>query len=54
MDRFYTVAVQAIEEAVLNALIANETMVSRNGHRSPGPPHDRARTRQHVRRMPCR
>ncbi|GHB54404.1 hypothetical protein GCM10010377_51820 [Streptomyces viridiviolaceus] len=43
MDRFYTAAVQAIEGAVLNALIANETMVGRNGHRSPGLPHDRLR-----------
>ncbi|MFI9604832.1 P1 family peptidase [Streptomyces sp. NPDC052043] len=43
MDRFYTAAVQAIEEAVLNALVANETMVGRNGHRSPGLPHDRLR-----------
>ncbi|MEV5546576.1 P1 family peptidase [Streptomyces sp. NPDC052309] len=47
MDRFYTAAVQAIEEAVLNALIANETMVGRNGHRSPAPPpRPRARTAQ--------
>ncbi|MER7191386.1 hypothetical protein [Streptomyces flaveolus] len=34
---------QAIEEAVLNALIANETMVGRNGHRSPALPHGRPR-----------
>ncbi|WP_030883616.1 P1 family peptidase [Streptomyces sp. NRRL F-5053] len=43
MDRFYAAAVQAIEEAVLNALTANETMTGRNGHRSPALPHDRLR-----------
>lgn len=40
IDPFYEAVVQAIEEAVLNALIANETMVGRDGHRSPAIPHD--------------
>jgi len=36
IDPFYTAVVHAIEEAVLNALVAAETMTGRNGHRSPG------------------
>lgn len=40
IDPFYEAVVQAVEEAVLNALIANETMVGRDGHRSPALPHD--------------
>ncbi|MGW4042217.1 DmpA family aminopeptidase [Streptomyces sp. NPDC004721] len=43
MDRFYTAAVQTIEEAVLNALTTSDTMIGRNGHRSPHLPHDRLR-----------
>ncbi|TGV53480.1 S58 family peptidase, partial [Mesorhizobium sp. M00.F.Ca.ET.149.01.1.1] len=31
--------VQATEEAVLNALIANKEMVGRDGNRSPALPH---------------
>jgi L-aminopeptidase/D-esterase-like protein len=41
MDRLYEAVVQAVEEAVLNALTANETMVGRDGHRSPGLPRER-------------
>jgi L-aminopeptidase/D-esterase-like protein len=41
VDRFYEAVVQAVEEAVLNALIANDTMVGRDGHRSPGLPRER-------------
>jgi D-aminopeptidase len=41
MDRFYEAVVQAVEEAVLNSLTANETMVGRNGHRSPCLPRER-------------
>jgi L-aminopeptidase/D-esterase-like protein len=33
--------VQATEEAVLNALIANEDMTGRDGHRTPALPRDR-------------
>lgn len=39
LDDFYTAVVQATEEAVLNALVANETMVGRDGLRSPALPH---------------
>jgi L-aminopeptidase/D-esterase-like protein len=35
MDAFYTAVVQSVEEAVLNALVVNEDMVGRDGHRSP-------------------
>ncbi|QIS04461.1 S58 family peptidase [Nocardia brasiliensis] len=38
LNPFYEAAVEAVEEAVLNALFAGRTMVGRNGHRSPGLP----------------
>jgi D-aminopeptidase len=41
MDPFYTAVVHAVEEAVLNALTANETMTGRDGHRSPCLPRER-------------
>ena len=41
MDDFYTAVVQATEEAVLNALIANTEMVGRDGNRSPALPRDK-------------
>jgi D-aminopeptidase len=41
MDDFYAAAVQSVEEAVVNALIVNEDMAGRDGHRSPALPHDR-------------
>jgi L-aminopeptidase/D-esterase-like protein len=41
IDPLYTAVVQAVEEAVLNALIANETMIGRDGHRSPALPRER-------------
>jgi D-aminopeptidase len=40
INPFFDAVVQATEEAVLNALVANEVMVGRNGHRSPALPHD--------------
>ncbi|TPK60626.1 P1 family peptidase [Mesorhizobium sp. B2-4-19] len=39
MDDFYGVVVQAAEEAVLNALVANSDMTGRDGNRSPALPH---------------
>ncbi len=39
MDDFYTAVVQATEEAVLNALVANTDMVGRDGNRTPALPH---------------
>jgi L-aminopeptidase/D-esterase-like protein len=41
IDDLYTAVVQAVEEAVLNALIVNNDMVGRDGHRSPQLPHER-------------
>ncbi|SEP39312.1 P1 family peptidase [Amycolatopsis saalfeldensis] len=38
MDAFYAAVAPAVEEAVLNALVAGRTMVGRRGHRSPGLP----------------
>lgn len=41
MDPFYAAAVESVEEAVLNALVVNDDMVGRDGHRSPRLPIDR-------------
>ncbi|HET6733613.1 P1 family peptidase [Mycobacterium sp.] len=41
MDDLYTAVVQSVEEAVLNALVVNDDMIGRDGHRSPQLPHDR-------------
>jgi D-aminopeptidase len=41
MDPFFTAVVQATEEAVINALVANEEMTGHDGHRSPALPRDR-------------
>ncbi|GAA3059510.1 P1 family peptidase [Actinokineospora globicatena] len=41
MDDFFTAVVHAVEEAVLNALVAGKTMTGRLGRRSPALPIDR-------------
>ena len=46
MDAFYEAVVQSVEEAVVNALVANRhlpggAMIGRDGHRSPSLPVDR-------------
>jgi L-aminopeptidase/D-esterase-like protein len=41
LDPFYTAVVQGTEEAVANALVANEEMIGKDGHRSPALPRDR-------------
>lgn len=41
MDPFYAATVQAVEEAVVNALVGATDLVGRNGRRSPALPHDR-------------
>jgi L-aminopeptidase/D-esterase-like protein len=38
LDDFFAAVVHAVEEAVLNALVAADTMIGRDGHRSPGLP----------------
>ena len=43
MDLLYAAVVQCVEESVVNALVANEEMVGRDGHRTPALPHDRVR-----------
>ncbi len=40
IDPFYAAVVQATEEAVVSALVAAETTVGIDGHRSPGLPSD--------------
>ena len=41
MSRFYEATIEAVDEAIMNSLFANETMVGRDGHRSPGFPTGR-------------
>jgi len=41
MDPLYAGVVEAVEEAVLNVLVAGRTTVGRDGHRSPGFPVER-------------
>jgi len=41
LDPFYEAVVQATEEAVINALVANEEMTGRDGHRTPALPVQR-------------
>jgi len=41
IDPFYAAVVEATEESVANALVANEDMTGRDGHRSPALPRDR-------------
>ena len=45
LDAFYTAVVQSVEEAVLNALINNTTMVGRDGNTSHALPHDQIKMR---------
>ena len=41
LDPFYAAVVHGTEEAVLNALVANEDMTGREGHRTPALPRER-------------
>ena len=45
MDPFYAATVQAVEESVVNVLVAASDMTGRNGHFSPGLPLDQVRSR---------
>jgi len=51
LDSIFAAAVLATEEAILNALVAAETMTGRNGLRVPALPHERLQEllRQHNR-----
>ncbi|MFI9381791.1 P1 family peptidase [Kutzneria sp. NPDC052558] len=39
IDGFFEATVQAVEEATVNSMAVNETMIGRDGHRSPALPH---------------
>ncbi len=39
LDPLYAAVVESVEEAVLNALVVNQEMVGRDGHRTPALPH---------------
>jgi D-aminopeptidase len=41
LDPFFEAVVRATEEAVVNALVANEDMTGRDGHRTPALPRDK-------------
>jgi L-aminopeptidase/D-esterase-like protein len=41
LDPFFEAVVQATEEAVVNALVANQDMIGRDGHRTPALPRAR-------------
>ncbi|KAA3446528.1 aminopeptidase [Mesorhizobium sp. SARCC-RB16n] len=49
MDDFYAAVVQATEEAVLNALVANSDMIGRDGNRSPALSHAKVVTALNTR-----
>jgi L-aminopeptidase/D-esterase-like protein len=43
LDPIFLATVQATEEAVVNAMVAAETMTGINGHKVPALPHDQLR-----------
>ena len=43
MDPLFTGTVQAVEEAILNAMVANRDMTGRDNHQVPALPHERVR-----------
>jgi D-aminopeptidase len=43
-NAFFTATIQAVEEAIINSLVAAETMTGRNGLTVPALPHERLRT----------
>jgi L-aminopeptidase/D-esterase-like protein len=43
MNPLFEATVQATEEAIVNALVAAETMTGRDGHKVIALPHDRLR-----------
>jgi L-aminopeptidase/D-esterase-like protein len=43
MDPLFDATVQAVEEAIVNALVDNQTMVGRDNHRVEALPHDKLR-----------
>ena len=43
LDPLFAATIEATEEAIVNAMVAAETMVGRDNHRVIGLPHDRLR-----------
>ena len=43
LDPIFEATVQAVEEAIVNALVNNQDMTGRDGHRVEALPHDRVR-----------
>jgi D-aminopeptidase len=43
MDPIFTAVAQSTEEAIINALVDNQTMTGRDNHRVEALPHDRLR-----------
>ena len=43
MDPIFTAVVQATEEAIVNALVDNQSMTGRDDHKVEALPHDRVR-----------
>jgi L-aminopeptidase/D-esterase-like protein len=43
IDPFFEAAAQAVEEAILNAIVANADMEGRDGNFVPAIPHERLR-----------
>ncbi len=43
LDPIFEATVQAVEEAIVNALVANQTMIGRDDHKVDALPHDRLR-----------
>ena len=52
VNPFFAAVVQAVEEAVANALVANEDMTGRDGRRVPALPHERVAELFRARRRP--
>jgi D-aminopeptidase len=52
MNPFFAAVVQAVEEAVANALVANEEMTGRDGHRVPALPRERVAALFRARHRP--
>ena len=51
LSAVYEAAIQAVDEAIINAMVANETMTGRDGRQIPGLPLARVQEilRQHDR-----
>ena len=48
IDAFYEAVIDAVEESILNAMLASETMTGRNGNTVHGLPHELLAERAQV------